>query len=63
MSENKHKRSSERVSLKGLGMGLGLVLGGLLGWISGNTAISAGGGMVLGLAVGTALDRRHNHSN
>ena len=63
MSNDKQRRTSGSMSYKGLGMTLGLVLGGLLGWLSGNIAISAGGGMVLGLAVGTALDRRGDRSN
>ena len=40
-----------------LGLGIGLVLGGLVGILIGNPIIFAGGGLVLGLAIGTALDR------
>jgi F0F1-type ATP synthase assembly protein I len=41
-------------------MGIGLVVGGVLGLLIDNLAISAGGGMVLGLAIGAALDQRRN---
>jgi hypothetical protein len=39
-------------------MGLGLLMGGLLGLLIDNLAFSAGGGMILGLAIGTALESR-----
>jgi hypothetical protein len=41
-------------------MGIGLVVGGVLGLLIDNLAFSAGGGMVLGLAIGYALDQRRN---
>ena len=47
-----------RVSVMGSSMALGLVLGGLVGILIDNMIIFAGGGMVLGLAVGTALESR-----
>jgi hypothetical protein len=51
-----------RFSVMGICMGLGLVMGGLLGMLIDNLAVFAGGGMVLGLALGTALEnRRVNH--
>jgi uncharacterized membrane protein len=40
-----------------LGLGIGLVLGGLVGLLVGNPIIFAGGGLVLGLAIGSALDK------
>lgn len=42
----------------GVGMGIGLLVGGLLGLLIDNLAFSAGGGMILGLAMGTALEKR-----
>lgn len=38
------------------GLAIGLVLGGLVGLLVGNPIIFAGGGLVLGLAIGSALD-------
>jgi hypothetical protein len=56
MSDN--KQPSTRNSYKAIGMAVGLILGGLVGLATGNLVIFAGGVMVLGLAVGTALDNR-----
>lgn len=53
MSNNTSK--SQR-SYKAFGLALGLVLGGLIGWLIGNPIIFAGGGLVIGLALGYALD-------
>ena len=52
--------SSFKIAYTGLGMALGLVLGGLFGLVAGNMIIFAGGGLVLGLAIGVALDNRKN---
>lgn len=52
---NKNQPSTQK-SYKGIGIAVGLILGGLVGVVVGNPVIFAGGGMVLGLAVGTALD-------
>jgi hypothetical protein len=41
-------------------MAIGLVVGGLVGLLTDNLAISAGGGMVLGLAIGAALEQRRS---
>lgn len=49
---------STRISYKGIGMAVGLIVGGLVGLAIDNLVIFAGGGLVLGLAVGTALDNR-----
>jgi len=46
-----------RVPYTALGLALGLVAGGLVGLIIDNPIIFAGGGLVLGLAIGYALDR------
>jgi len=40
-------------------MSIGLILGGIVGLIIDNMVIFAGGGLVLGLAIGSALDTRH----
>jgi hypothetical protein len=47
-------------SVVGAGMALGLVFGGLLGLIVDNLVVFAGGGMVLGLAMGTAIQSRRS---
>ena len=39
------------------GLAIGLVLGGLVGLLVGNPIIFAGGGLVIGLSIGCALDR------
>ena len=39
-------------------MALGLIIGGIIGLIIDNMIIFAGGGLVLGLAIGSALDNR-----
>ena len=58
MSENNQSRSS--VSYKNVGLAIGLVFGGVIGWIIGDPFVYAGGCMVLGFAIGAALDaRRH----
>ena len=58
MSENYNNGSSIKITYKGLGMAIGLVLGGLVGVLIDNMIIFAGGGMVLGLAIGAAMDSR-----
>ena len=39
-------------------MALGLVLGGLIGILADNMIIFSGGGMILGLAIGSAIESR-----
>lgn len=46
------------ISYTALGLAIGLILGGIVGLIIDNLIIFAGGGMVLGLAIGSALDNR-----
>ena len=54
-----YKRESDQsVKFAGLGAAVGLVFGGLVGLLIGNPVVFAGGGMILGIAVGTALDQR-----
>jgi F0F1-type ATP synthase assembly protein I len=57
MSEENHSQPA-KFTYTGAGMGIGLVVGGLLGLLIDNLAFSAGGGMVLGLAIGLALENR-----
>ena len=44
----------------GLSAAVGLVFGGLVGLLIGNPVVFAGGGMIIGIAVSTALDQRRN---
>jgi hypothetical protein len=41
-------------------MALGLVIGGVIGLLIENMVIFTGGGLVLGLAIGSALDNRRS---
>lgn len=52
------KNSGKRISYKALGLAIGLILGGIVGLLINNLVIFAGGGLVLGLAIGSALDNR-----
>ena len=56
MSQNS---TQPKISFTALGMAIGLVIGGIIGLLIDSTVISAGGGMILGLAVGAALDNRN----
>jgi NhaP-type Na+/H+ or K+/H+ antiporter len=56
MSQN--NESQRKNSYTALGLAIGLVLGGIVGLAIDNMIIFAGGGLVLGLAVGSALDSR-----
>ena len=47
-----------KVSYTALGLSIGLILGGIVGLAIDNMIIFAGGGLVLGLAIGSALDTR-----
>ena len=54
--ENKTKKKN---SYTALGLAIGPVLGGIVGLVIDNMIIFAGGGLVLGLAIGSDLDSRH----
>lgn len=54
----KNNQSQFKISYTALGLAIGLILGGIVGLIIDNMIVFAGGGMVLGLAIGTALDNR-----
>ena len=51
-----NKSLPEGITRAGIGMGTGLVVGGILGLISGNLILFAGGGMILGLCIGLSSD-------
>jgi hypothetical protein len=55
MSTNIPKK---KISYTAIGLAIGLIFGGLVGLIIDNMIIFAGGGMMLGLAIGAALDTR-----
>lgn len=57
MSESSNQ-PSRQVSYTALGMAVGLIVGGIVGLIIGNLVIFAGGGLVVGLAIGYAWDQR-----
>ena len=50
--------SQSRFSYTALGLAIGLILGGSVGLVLNNLIIFAGGGLVLGLAIGYAMDSR-----
>lgn len=52
----KNNQSQFKISYTALGLAIGLILGGIVGLIIDNMIIFAGGGLVLGLAIGAALD-------
>lgn len=55
--------SQKKISYTALGLAIGLVLGGIVGLAIDNMIIFAGGGLVLGLAIGTALDSRRQEDD
>ena len=55
--QNKAKERTD-VTRMGRFMALGLVFGGFLGIILDNLVLFSGGGMILGFALGTALEKR-----
>ena len=60
---SKNNKSQRKVSYKALSLAIGLILGGIVGLIIDNMVIFAGGGLVLGLAIGTALDNRRKEDD
>jgi len=48
----------KNISWTALSLAVGLILGGILGFVVDNLILFAGGGLVLGLAIGNALDNR-----
>lgn len=58
MTEKMEKEGNARIGIMGVAMSLGLVLGGLVGLTLDNMIIFSGGGMIVGLAIGLALEKR-----
>ena len=58
MSQNINNQNTKSLSYKALGMAIGLIFGGIVGYFVDNMIIFAGGGLVLGLSIGAALDAR-----
>ena len=50
--------TQKKISYTALGPAIGLILCGIVGLVIDNMIIFAGGGLVLGLAIGSALDNR-----
>ena len=59
----KNRESNQSMKFAGLGAAVGLVFGGLVGLLIGNPIVFAGGGMILGIAAGTALNQRRKVGN
>ena len=59
MSKKNIQQPVKGITFTAVGMVIGLVFGGLVGILIGNPAIFAGGTMVLGLAIGSAIDSRN----
>jgi hypothetical protein len=51
-------KPGRRISYTALGMSIGLIFGGIVGLVIDNLVIFAGGGLVLGLAIGSAMESR-----
>jgi hypothetical protein len=58
MSENTTTNNPVRITALRLGMAIGLILGSILGLAFDNLVIFAGGGMILGLSIGLAWEKR-----
>jgi len=58
MDKNDANKENVRASVLGAGMALGLVFGGIVGLLVDNLVIFSGGGMILGLALGTAIENK-----
>lgn len=55
---SQENNNQKKISYTALGLAIGLIFGGIVGLIIDNMIIFAGGGLVLGLAIGSALDNR-----
>ena len=55
---SKNNNLQRKIAYTILGLSTGLILGGIVGLIIDNMIIFAGGGLVLGLAIGSDLDSR-----
>ena len=59
----KNNQSQFKISYTALGLAIGLIFGGIVGLIIDNMIIFAGGGLVLGFAIGAALDSRRKEDD
>lgn len=55
---SKNNESQRKISYLAIGLSIGLILGGTVGLVIDNLVIFTGGGLVLGLAIDSALDNR-----
>jgi small-conductance mechanosensitive channel len=62
MSKNDNYPTSMKINYTGFGLAIGLIFGSIIGLVIGNMIIFAGGGLALGLAIGSALDNRSKGS-
>jgi F0F1-type ATP synthase assembly protein I len=58
MSTQNESQKKAKFGNLGAAMSLGLVLGGLVGILIDNMIIFAGGGMIVGLSIGLALEKK-----
>jgi hypothetical protein len=63
MAAKKDNVSTVKGACTALGLAIGLVFGGILGLMAGNIILFTGGGMLLGLSIGAALERRSRKDN
>ena len=55
--------TQRRISYTALGLSIGLILGGIVGLAIDNSIVFAGGGLVLGLTIGSAFDSRRKEDD
>ena len=58
-----NNQPSNKISYTAISLAIGMVLGGIVGLAIDNLIIFAGGGLVLSLAIGYALDNRHKSND
>jgi hypothetical protein len=59
MSAQKNNHSPGKGTYTALGLAIGLIFGSILGFVTGNMIIFTGGGLLLGLSIGAALEKRN----
>lgn len=62
MSKKNTQQPAKGITYTAVGIAIGLVFGGLVGFLIGNPVIFAGGTMVLGFAIGSAIDNRNRET-
>jgi len=62
MSEKNTQQPAKGITYTAVCMAIGLVFGGLVGFLIGNPVIFAGGTMVLGFTIGSAIDNRNRET-